>query len=82
MLTVRYHGNLQKMTGCREEKASINNLKELFSHIRHKFGKDAELLARKCSILINGRNYIQLKRKERAFQAHDVIDIFPPVAGG
>ncbi|MTI96506.1 MAG: MoaD/ThiS family protein [Firmicutes bacterium] len=82
MAIIEYYGELRSYTGCTREGADVSSLRSVFRYIREHYGRDAEALARKCAVIVDGVNYNFCARQQRVLHQDTVLALFPPVAGG
>jgi len=78
MPLIKYYGNLESLTGRKEETIPYTRLRGILKYIRENHGDKAWKEARRCTVFINHKNYIFHKQ----INPTDTVHFFPPLAGG
>jgi len=79
---VKYRGNLEALTGIREETLEASDIKGLLISLRKSHGIEAEKTARTMLIALNGESIQFLKQYKTALREGDTVSFFPLCAGG
>jgi molybdopterin synthase sulfur carrier subunit len=91
MTRVKYYANLRLITGKIDDEIDANgkSVEEIIGMLSSKYGdsfnklmfSDGKLRGN-VIILINGQNIIFKNGVKEKLEENDLLDIFPPVAGG
>ena len=76
MITVKLYGLLRLNSGIKELSADATSLRELTKHLEAKGLSASELSG--CNVIINGKP----AGKRTPLKDGDIVQFFPPVAGG
>lgn len=82
MAYIRYYGVLRQYTNTQEDNLAVFRVKDIFREIEHKYGKEAAKEARKCSIIVNGKNAAFLNGLGTKVMSDDVIALLQVTLGG
>ena len=82
MIEVRLFASLRSAAG---EKSYISNaatVGELLQEAAERYGGEFAERLKIATVLVNGKNIVQLRWKKTRLKEGDVISLFPPLAGG
>ena len=82
MATVRYHGRLAELTGCREESLDGTNVSKVLDQIKKRHGAEAGKLAKRSHILVDKRSAGAEKGFRTPVGADSIVEFIPVCGGG
>ncbi len=90
MATVRLYANLRDIAGKNELRVDGSTAKEIIDRLNSTLGEKFDKimndengkLRENIIFLVNGKNIRFLSGTDTRIEGGDIIDIFPPVAGG
>ncbi len=90
MVTVRLYANLRDIAGKNELRIDGSTAKEIIDRLNSTLGEKFDKIMKdengklreNIIFLVNGKNIRFLSGTDTKIEGGDIIDIFPPVAGG
>lgn len=82
MIKARYFGNLAHKTKVKEEFFNVENISELLTEIKKKYGKEIHGIAKSSYIIVNEENAANLKGYKTKLVSGDVVRLLPICGGG
>jgi molybdopterin converting factor small subunit len=82
MANILYYGFLRHYTNTREDNLDVFRVKDIFREIERKYGAEAAAEAKKCSIMVNGKNAAFLKGLGTKLKPEDVVALLQVSLGG
>ncbi|MDD5748356.1 MAG: MoaD family protein [Actinomycetota bacterium] len=81
MAKVKLFASLRREAGVGEVEIDVDNVKDLMKKLSSLY-PDAEKYLKISSVVVNGRNVINMKGGRTRLSPSDVVSIFPPMGGG
>jgi len=81
-ITIKYRAQLAALIKFDSETMEANNVKDVLQHIKKRFGAEAEKIAKKMLIVVNGQSILLLKHYKTELKDNDVVSFLPICGGG
>lgn len=83
MIHVKYYGFMRTLTGVSEEQYEpVGAIDKLVRAVGAKHGKEAEKMAKRSFVLLNGKNVGLINGYKTKLSDGDIVQIMPVTAGG
>jgi molybdopterin synthase sulfur carrier subunit len=82
VVEVKLFAALRREAGEKGFEMSASSVEEVLRELSSRYDSGLREQMKTATILVNGRNAVQLKGKRTRLSDGDVVSIFPPMAGG
>jgi MoaD family protein len=82
VVKVKYRGQLQSVTGLKEETVEAPCVQDVLDGIKTRYGNAAERAAKSMLIAINGESILLRQRYHTLLKDGDELSFFPICGGG
>ena len=82
MVEVKLFATLRREAGGKGFEMNASSVEEVLRELATRYDSGFREQLKQVTILVNGRNAVQLKGKRTRLCDGDVVSIFPPMAGG
>lgn len=85
MIEVKLFATLRREAGEKGfemDASSASSVEEVLREAASRYGPALREQMKTATVLVNGRNSVQLKGKRTRLADGDVVSLFPPMAGG
>jgi len=82
MVKVEFFGLYRLNLGVAEVRVEAESIKEVFEKIEKKYNKYTAEELKNSIVLVNGINFLKLKKSRTKLKAGDTVFIMSPASGG